>query len=515
MERFTIINRIKVLFRKSNLKAPTGIFILCFLMISLFQVNAQEIMQVPTGSNLSEVIHGDTTATGEWIDRIYELERDGYYEVTERLNKVGAKLHLRGAEGEGFLPAIFPIPDASGSYPSVIRHAGDMTLDNVYISNNNGPIDEWGGIRVTAARARVEVINSHIENERGGAIFSIGDSMSVFIRDSRISKIGGRQEPGGNGRVFDTRSRYVDTLVLQNVTFYLVQDRMLRTQGGVINYLKWDHTTGYAHQGRHGALQLGQVNTAIITNNLFIDCQWQGDHDGLEEQLQPENENIYMITLDTILDGTQLEIRNNNYAWSQRILDFWDSQPTTSKPAILTETIKGLLGEEAVEDAYFEELVEFTNVDELPPLEYMEALFADPMPDPMPLWMEADDIGIAFVDFSYAETYDSYTAADRGFPVGDLNHFPELKSLWEAGGVVGIEEIRSSSKSLTLFPNPATDFVRLSKKVDELFIYNVTGSMVKHLRNTESINVSEWPEGIYILRAKTGTDVMTQKLIVK
>ncbi len=29
----------------------------------------------------------------------------------------------------------------------------------------------------------------------------------------------------------------------------------------------------------------------------------------------------------------------------------------------------------------------------------------------------------------------------NGFPVGDLNWYPELKTLWEAGGTVDVEEI--------------------------------------------------------------------------
>jgi len=494
----------------------TALLCLCMILPILFSINAsgQGVLKIPSGSDLSLIINADTTATGEFNERIYELERNGFYQVSRELNKIGTKLHIRGASGEGFLPAIFPKQAAGGGWPSVIIQAGDLTLENVYISNQNGAQDKWRGLAITAAGARVEITNCHIENERGAGFMLSAHGASVFIRDTRFSKMGQRTDPGGNGRAIDTRGHDVDTLVIQNSTIYLVMDRVLRTQGGTINYLEWDHTTVFNHLGRFGFLQLGRVTTAKITNNLFINSQLMGDNPlGLAEQTQPENSNVYMMTIDAIVDGMQMEVRNNNFAWSKEILDYWNTKTDTLKPDILTASIKNVIGQDALANAYFEEYVEFTNAPAFP-MNYLDALFADTQPDPMPQWMESDKVGIAFVNCAYADTYASYTAADRGFPLGDLNHFPELKQIWEQGGSVGTNHFNENFSKVKVFPNPARDMVHFSSQVDEVFLFNVTGKLVAYKQNLTSLSLDGMPKGIYLLRALVGDEMIHQKLMV-
>ncbi len=489
------------------------LLIMTIIMLSFSSLYSQSVMRIPSGMDLTLIINGDTTATGEWNNRIYELDRDGFYYVSRALNKVGAKLHIRSAPGTGFLPAIFSKQAAGGGWPEVIIHAGDLTLENLYISNSNGAQDKWRGLAVTAANTRVEITGCHIENERGAGFMTSAHNVSVFIRDSRFSKMGQRTDPGGNGRVIDTRGHTLDTLVVQNTTFYLVMDRILRTQGGTIDYLVWDHTTGFHHQGRHGALQLGRVNTAKVTNNLMINTQYQGDHPGREEQTQPENENIYMVTIDEVTEGMHLEVRNNNFAWSQDVLDFWASESKTKKPDVLTPSIKSVIGEGALAHAYFEEHVEFANAPAFP-MNYLNALFTTPQPDPFPEWMETDDVGIAFVNCSYADNYVSYTAGDGGFPLGDLNHFPAIKQLWEEAASVSSRDLSGSNLDLNLFPNPASDTFRFNMEVDEVALYNMAGVRVNYLQNTTRVTVSNLPKGVYVVKARLGEEVVIQKLFV-
>jgi len=501
--------------QQSLKKIRTALLCLCMILPVLFSTNAsaQGVLKIPSGADLSLIINADTTATGEFNERIYELERDGFYQVSRELNKIGTKLHIRGADGEGFLPAIFPKQATGGAWPSVIIQAGDLTLENVYISNQNGAQDKWRGLAITAADVRVEITNCHIENERGAGFMLSAHGASVFIRDSRFSKMGQRTDPGGNGRAIDTRGHDVDTLVIQNSTIYLVMDRVLRTQGGTIDYLEWDHTTVFSHQGRHGAFQLGRVQTAKFTNNLVINAQYQGDHPGKEEQTQPENDKIYMVTIDEEMDDMVLEIRNNNFAWSQDVIDFWNSEPTTSKPGILTPTIENVLGTDDLANAYMEEYVEFTNTPAFP-MTFLNALFASPQPDPFPQWMETDNVGIAFVNCAFADTYASYTASDRGFPLGDLNHFPELKELWEQGGTVGTNDFDGNLNSVKVFPNPAKDIVHFSSQVDEVFLFNITGKLEVSQQNVTSLSLDGLSKGIYLLRARVGHEMINQKLLV-
>jgi len=512
MKEINYKNEGKLFAKKLQIKQIPGILMLFLFLMSPMFISSQSVLKIPSGSDISKVIHGDTTATGEWNDRIYELKRDGFYTVTSPLNKVGAKLHIRGEKGEGFLPAIFPQQAEGGAWPSVLLHAGDLTLEYLYISNQNGAQDKWRGIAIVANKTRVEITGCHIENERGAGFMFSADSVSCFIRDSRFSKCGQRTDPGGNGRVIDTRSKYVDTLVVQNTTFYLVMDRALRTQGGTINYLEWDHTTGFNHMGRFGFLQLGRVNTAKITNNLFINSQLMGDNPlGLDEQLQPEDDNVYMMTIDAIVDDMQMEVRNNNFAWSQDVIDFWNTKSDTLKPDILTASIKAVIGQDAIANAYFEEYVEFTKAPAFP-MDYMEALFAETPPETYPQWMESDNVGISNVDCSYAESYDSYTAGDEGYPLGDLNHFPDLKAQW-AGYTSVNENINRSN--VIIYPNPATEIARLNIEADAITLFDITGKLVSKSYNTSSVIVADLPRGIYFANIKKDERSVIQKLIVR
>ena len=68
------------------------------------------------------------------------------------------------------------------------------------------------------------------------------------------------------------------------------------------------------------------------------------------------------------------------------------------------------------------------------------------------------------------------------------------------------------------FPNPSTGifhFTRSSKSivVDNIEVYNAQGKIVGDFNNTESINISSIPSGIYLFSAKIGNKVSKGKLI--
>ena len=72
----------------------------------------------------------------------------------------------------------------------------------------------------------------------------------------------------------------------------------------------------------------------------------------------------------------------------------------------------------------------------------------------------------------------------------------------QCGGGTGIDEAKGLP-SLTIYPNPVKDVLNIAadKPVHSVRIYNVYGTEVAHAADTNSINVSHLPAGVYMVRA--------------
>lgn len=72
--------------------------------------------------------------------------------------------------------------------------------------------------------------------------------------------------------------------------------------------------------------------------------------------------------------------------------------------------------------------------------------------------------------------------------------------------------------SMAVYPNPATDFIRVEMKgtASELGVelFNVTGQMVLSTAETE-INVSDMEPGVYFIRVNCGEKTLTERIIIK
>jgi hypothetical protein len=79
---------------------------------------------------------------------------------------------------------------------------------------------------------------------------------------------------------------------------------------------------------------------------------------------------------------------------------------------------------------------------------------------------------------------------------------------------VGIAEQNGSV--LTLWPNPGRDRVVVEGiEAAEVQVYNGFGQLVKRVRNSNEISVSDLPEGIYLLRIRDASGVsQTERITV-
>lgn len=476
------------------------------ILLAGFMTFGQTIRVVETTESLSDVINGDTTATGDRNDlnTIYELKMGGFYPLVKELS-IGAKLYIRSEGGEGFLPAIYPQIDDSGNFPKSINNSGDVTLEGIYLSNKNGDDvnPKWGGFRVAGEGSAVVLKGCQFEFDKASTLQLNGVDMTVLIEDCIAAKSGNFKEYNGNGRLIDTRGNKAASIIVRNSTVYYMQDRLIRNMGGEIAYLELDHLTMVSNQGFHGVFAMAKVHKAKITNNLVIDGMYGGDHPNVAEQTSSnpdDNLQIYMITMDTVYEDTDLEISNNNIAFTQPVLDFFNSIDSISKPEVLSPTIKTVLGDKAA-DAYFEEAVEFTNMPGVP-MEFLTSIYTDPSAAHPSNW--PSDIRIDQVDAGYAKDSKSATASTEGTALGD--------SRWMVPGV-GIfnSNVRSNGLQVSVYPNPVADnanfMVNLTQSSNvELYVYDVTGKLVysnEYMNlasgaNNVSVNTTDLANGLYL-----------------
>lgn len=483
---------------------------------------AQREVNVTSGQILNDVIYGDTTATGERVDdnTVYILEGNGLYPVTSYI-RLDVPLQIKGnvAAGEA-LPKIFPQPDNDGNYPQVIRSTGDITLENIYMSNKNGDVSKWGGFRAEGYQSTVSLINCHLEYDRACALQLRADSITIIMDSCIVSKMGNQNLFQGNGRLIDTRGFEVEKIKVTNTTVYLCIDRIIRTMGaGDVWDFEFDHNTVVHNQGRHGLFQLGNIHKAKITNNLFVNPMYGGAHPMTEEQTHPDSDNMYLVTADTINSDTEFTISNNVVGWTQDVIDYWASNDSVSKPGNLAPIIADEMGATAAEAAFTEELVTFTSMPAMP-ISFLEAIYADPNAESHP-GNFTDNIGIGNIDATYNNDAAAATGDENGSFVGSGQWpvYPDQVSVFNT---------QASGLTIATYPNPASGIANIEFEIAtaanvEVSLVDVSGKVIDVLANeymaaganNVTINATNYEQGLYFVQVNSANEKGFQKLIIE
>lgn len=541
---------------------------LCLPFVLSAQTGPHDMIIPPfTGSNyLNDIITGDTLANGDRVDleRVYWLERDGTYLVNSAIRNNGWDVRIRAIDGAGTRPLVYMTTNTnSGSFPGEIFRvvAGNVWIKDLilvgYVEAVPGEIGNIpsGLIRVDGVGFDLEIYGSILTQTRGQHIRTEGSCRLIRIQDCVFSNMGdlGRSNFGA-GKAIDVRGTSVDSLVMVNNTFVNFQDRVIRHRSstGAIGTLIFDHNTLVNGMSYHGTLALGWVgNDVKITNNLFLDSFVAGNDTDASRQAEfnesGESDAFGLPRMNWIFtvpnDSTNYEISGNYYSVSAPVQDFYNRHAAagvTGEGAPLTYHINGKLGADSV-TAFTKELITPTNVPEV--MIAMADWYRDPnggnkTKNTANFNRDTDDFDRRSweymndtLDVSYPNTTEAYTGADGGFPAGDLNWYPALKDLWEAGGRVGIENVSNGiAKDFQLeqnYPNPFNPSTKIefsigTTSLTQLNIYNVTGQKIATLVNSklqpgtyratwEAANI---PSGVYFYTLKTDNGSQTRKMIL-
>ncbi len=520
------------------------VFTILFLGVGMLQ--AQTVVMVPTDlmepTDIFQVIMGDTTATGERNDNntVYKLQNGGVYISSGRIvNKPEWPLQIEADDLEDTAnkPIITRVPNASGDYQDIMRAEGDITFRNIWIiAGEKGPLEnhDWGRMRVLGENTRIIVDDCIIEKERGGFLQVRANGLKMYVTNTVLRNGGNRRVFQGNGRGIDARDFFLDTLVMQNVVVHNIQDRFFRSQGGSQphNYIEIDHCTSFNTAGRHGHIQLGRVLEAKITNNVFMNPIMLGSTPAYtDEQTQPDGDLHKVITVDTLYEGTNLQIESNNIFWTQDVTDYWASNDSVSAPGFLSDLVVQNLGGNAG-DAYFTEVLELESIPTTI-LQYVIDLYNDPTSIEMFDFIVEDIVveGTAFdsgnlFDFSgFSVCYDpasmSATAGTDGGPIGAVAACADL--------INSVDNLSTNlALDLQLSPNPVVGSTALTFTTSQtgfvkLSIYDLMGREVTTLHNgmlMKGDHLFNWTpsqmtqQGMYLVSLRTEEGQMVRRVVV-
>jgi len=163
-------------------------------------------------------------------------------------------------------------------------------------------------------------------------------------------------------------------------------------------------------------------------------------------------------------------------------------------------------------------------------LTYIEYTFDEPVAVSSDVESIAVEVAVPlgfnyFIGGTAAETSDSWlwssncgvndytTATDIGFP--DAHFYITVTGTLEGMGTVEL-----GGKTLSIYPNPATDVVNVSLadglQVQSVEVVNMAGQSVYSAKAANSINVSFLPAGVYVVRVKDNKGVThMNKVVVK
>ncbi|MCI0515705.1 T9SS type A sorting domain-containing protein [candidate division KSB1 bacterium] len=524
----------------------------------------------PLGA-INITIEGDTTATGARINpnRIYKLEAGKVYYLNGPLTTTAYHLRLIGEKPTAAKrPAvIMPGVRQDGSVTDhMLRLNGDFTFKNIYfmcMAPNGANHGDENMAAIYPDNVRGIIDGCYFEQNRVILFGFFGKMAKVYAHNNYIRNCHQLGVGWWNGgRFIWIWDAAADTVEIVNNTWvnnacYLYTDRDRGT-----NYVKIEHNTCLNNCGF--VFFLHTLTNASISNNIFYNVQFVGE-DGRDGAEYKGGWNDYdglpasVISLDTLTGKGNFKLapfaeadrvikvnNNSNYVDPQIIATQdavgylvkteWMNSRTAGMFADNTtwpglETTNSLLGE----DPGF--LVNPTVMDSI--LDYIKVAkdWA-----PAKTWAYPPDGKPAYVpDWPIPEnlTYTNaklLTAADGGFPLGDLNWFPDKKKAWENWVTkVNEKDTKITPVDFTLkqnYPNPfnpktTITFTLKNNEHVSLNVYNVLGQKVQTLLdknmqiglhqiswNAVDATGKQMPNGVYYYRLETESQSATKKMIL-
>ncbi len=566
-------------------------FTIITLLLALFILPnflfSQEIIDVPEeyeGSPfgvINRFIMADTVAGGERAhpDAIYRLKRGGYYDVDHGLS-IDFNLTIVGeTEPADTRPAMISRGlDAQGGYVSgLFNLRGDstnLTFKNIILNgvqDNNQIVNRGGSIFGVSGKFHRFVMDNCIFSGWGGNVMNSRDSdRSTYIYTNNVFRNNVDLDNPWGGNLYSSTSKtaYQDTLIFINNTFFNNGSYQILCWE-FVDYIEYSHNTMF--QASLNAHWAPYFTNAKFNDNIFYNYQTVGqteyerDH-GFFDNGTAENRLSSICKLDVIdpqllLDhgiteaDRKIEYSNNVYFWSDDVTNYWTAHKDSAHGVeldilpitFMNEFTQGMFDD----DSGYPNLDSEDNLNINPGFDAtMEAAvwakerafvvnyrrYGDGgLVDPKERHYAPDgqfwDIAWPLPETMVYTNAEALSAAQGGFPVGDLNWYPEEKIKWEAWTGIEREELDGVLPSeYTLsqnYPNPFNPTTEMNFSIPvsgntTLAIYNVLGQKVATIVNQElsagsykyQFDASNLTSGLYFYQLQSNDYSQVRKMML-
>lgn len=549
------------------------IFVLAALMVVFQQLQAQteRIVKI-TGINPKDVaqtnnlvydqiftaIQADAPNRKAGVITKYELQRGQCYLNVSILSPdfdfyLIASPIVAGADAQkNYNPVILTSLTPTGGSNTQMRPLKNLYLENIELDGllPNGAMP-GRLIEILGLGATVTLKGCKLQNTAQAQITISVDDVSVYLSDCIIGNSGPLMGYGGNGRTIDNRAPLrVNEIVIQNCTCYNNTDRFFRSMlGQSIKKFKLDHVSIFNSTGRHGCFQLARAEEIEITNNIIVNPVAFGDRNTYKINYRDEQTQLdkafAVFTHDSTKVGQpvtqKVTMRNNNIYHETKFENFFNVVTTPADSVQVVRVLSNVLsrwaGSNATNALWFREELKFNSIsssDDL--LAYVKEWYLHPT------WATFSSYNFSKLfpfewDVKYPTTSKSYTAGDKGLPLGDLNAWPDRKLLWTASvknPITPLKSISLGAENVGIersYPNPfksqTTIYYNLTtpQKV-EVRVYNSLGQITNNLANglmdagsysvvwdgNNNSGVS-LPKGVYFVQIVGEKDQMVRRVV--
>ncbi len=529
--------------------------ILCLSMVMPVVVLAQPntVVVEPGVGTLN-----DAVAANQNSDTILQLRRGGRYTLNGRLKNDGFTLHIEGEADDPNNPlppaTIWPITKSDGTSDNpLIEMKGDGIFKNIaFLGMNSQLVRMANAIKVQADSVRLVVDNCLFEHFRNRAIRAKSNGIDVFLTNNIFRNILDKTRNWYNAGALSLDHLPADTVWYENNTFVNVQSFVFQVRFNVVNHVHWNHNT--VVNNSKNTFHFEQWTDGVVTNNLFINTQFSGDSDSERsgQDLDGLARGSWMIdTLDVALGipeaSRKVLLGNNNWYLDPKFIDFYATNDTVQAQPFFNETAAAFFAD----NVNYPDVIEQNNTQIDPqfttPPDNIDAIIAwsterrmNPVPNEVTEWAwdpDGDPLTIGWPlseDLSYASSSPLYTAGSDGFPLGDLNWFPDKKAEF----VTSVEtetpsSIPSAFELSQNYPNPFNPETSIQYALKKnghvtLTVFNVLGQKFATLvdqKQQAGQHSVHWdgrdqrgelaPSGVYFYKlALDGFQSQTRKMVL-